>query len=47
MHLGYAAKKLNQKFATPVFDGVSNEELADIMREAQMTDDGKQVLYDG
>ncbi|WP_304832788.1 DNA-directed RNA polymerase subunit beta [Faecalibaculum rodentium] len=47
IHLGYAAKKLNQKFATPVFDGVSNEELADIMREAQMTDDGKQVLYDG
>lgn len=47
IHLGYAAKKLNQKFATPVFDGVSNEELASIMKEAQMTKDGKQVLRDG
>ncbi|EOS61966.1 DNA-directed RNA polymerase, beta subunit [Firmicutes bacterium M10-2] len=47
IHLGYAAKKLNQKFATPVFDGVSNEELASIMQEAQMTKDGKQVLRDG
>lgn len=47
IHLGYAAKKLNQKFATPVFDGLSNEDLADVMKEAQMTVDGKQVLYDG
>ena len=47
IHLGYAAKRLNQKFATPVFDGVSNEELASIMQEACMTKDGKQVLYDG
>ena len=47
IHLGYAAKKLNQKFATPVFDGLSNEDLADVMKEAQMTDDGKQILYDG
>jgi len=47
IHLGYAAKKLDQKFATPVFDGVSNEELAAIMEEAKMTKDGKQVLRDG
>jgi DNA-directed RNA polymerase subunit beta len=47
IHLGYAAKKLNQKFATSVFDGLSNEDLADVMQEAQMTKDGKQVLYDG
>ena len=47
IHLGYAAKKLNQKFATSVFDGLSNEDLADVMKEAQMTFDGKQVLYDG
>ena len=47
IHLGYAAKKLNQKFATPVFDGLSNEDLASVMQEAQMTFDGKQVLYDG
>ena len=47
IHLGYAARKLNQKFATSVFDGLSNEDLADVMKEAQMTFDGKQVLYDG
>lgn len=47
IHLGYAAKKLGVKFATPVFAGISNEELSAIMEEASMTKDGKQVLYDG
>ncbi|MFV0479208.1 MAG: DNA-directed RNA polymerase subunit beta [Anaerorhabdus sp.] len=47
IHLGFAAKKLGVKFATPVFDGISNEELRSIMEEAECTPDGKQVLYDG
>lgn len=47
IHLGYAAKKLGVKFSTPVFDGINNAELSDIMKEANMTSDGKQVLYDG
>ena len=47
IHLGYAAKKLGVKFATPVFDGINNEELRQIMEEAAMTKDGKQILYDG
>ncbi|MDY5251685.1 MAG: DNA-directed RNA polymerase subunit beta [Erysipelotrichaceae bacterium] len=47
IHLGMAAKKLGVKFATPVFDGISNEELKDIMAEAGVTPDGKQVLHDG
>lgn len=47
VHLGYAAKKLGVKFSTPVFDGIDNQELSDIMKEANMTSDGKQVLYDG
>ncbi len=47
IHLGFAAKKLGVKFATPVFDGISNEELKSIMEEAECTSDGKQVLYDG
>ncbi len=47
IHLGFAAKKLGVKFATPVFDGINNEELRQIMDEASMTKDGKQVLYDG
>ena len=37
IHLGYAAKRLGVKFATPVFDGLSNDGLADVMREANMT----------
>ena len=47
LHLGMAARKLNVKFATPVFDGVSNEDLRDIMKEANVSPDGKYVLYDG
>jgi len=47
VHLGMAAKKLGVKFATPVFDGVSNEDLRDIMAEAGTSPDGKYVLYDG
>ncbi len=47
IHLGFAARKLGIKFATPVFDGISNAELKSIMEEAGMTEDGKQVLYDG
>ncbi|MBR5004541.1 MAG: DNA-directed RNA polymerase subunit beta, partial [Erysipelotrichaceae bacterium] len=47
IHLGFAAKKLGVKFATPVFDGISNEELKSIMNEAEMTHDGKQILHDG
>ena len=47
VHLGFAAKKLCVKFATPVFDGVSNTDLRDIMKESNSSPDGKYVLYDG
>ena len=47
VHLGMAAKKLGIHIATPVFDGVRNEDLEDIMAEAGMDPDGKTVLYDG
>ncbi|NLC97119.1 MAG: DNA-directed RNA polymerase subunit beta [Erysipelotrichaceae bacterium] len=47
IHLGMAAKALGVKFATPVFDGITNEELADIMEEANVSPDGKLVLRDG
>lgn len=47
IHLGMAAKKLGVKFATPVFDGITNEELAEIMNEANVSPDGKIVLKDG
>ena len=47
IHLGMAAKKLGIKVATPVFDGLTQKDLEDIMAEAGMAPDGKQVLYDG
>jgi DNA-directed RNA polymerase subunit beta len=47
IHLGIAAKNLGVKVATPVFDGVSDIELAEIMKEAGIDKDGKTILYDG
>ena len=47
IHLGMAAKQLGVKFQTPVFDGITNSELKDIMKEANLSEDGKMELYDG
>ena len=47
IHLGMAAKTLGCKFSTPVFDGITNEELMSIMDEAGTSKDGKIVLRDG
>jgi len=47
LHLGMAARKLGIHVATPVFDGVSDDELWDIVKEADMDTDGKSILYDG
>src|SRR5690606_2896838 len=47
IHLGLSAKKLGIKIASPVFDGVTNDELGAIMEEAGIAPDGKTTLYDG
>ena len=47
VHLGMALKKLGYKIATPVFDGITNEEIYEMMAQAGMAKDGKTVLYDG
>ena len=47
VHLGLACRKLKMRVATPAFDGVSNEEVFDLMRKAHISEDGKTVLYDG
>ena len=47
LHLGMAAKKLNVHVATPVLDGAKKEDIAAMMKEAGMDEDGKTVLYDG
>ncbi len=46
-HLGWAAKKLGQYFATPVFEGASVEDIKAKLREAGLPEEGKAVLYDG
>ncbi|MDD5979528.1 MAG: DNA-directed RNA polymerase subunit beta, partial [bacterium] len=47
LHLGMAGKKLGVHFATPVFDGATEQDVRDMMAEAGMDPDGKTVLYDG
>ncbi len=48
VHLGMACKKLGGlKVSTPVFDGISNEELHKMMEAAGMDKDGKTILYSG
>ena len=47
IHLGMACKKLGIKIATPVFDGMTNAEIYELMDKAGMAKDGKTVLYDG
>ena len=47
VHLGMAAKKLGISIASPVFDGLTSKDLMEVMQEAGMELDGKQVLYDG
>ncbi|WP_339020973.1 DNA-directed RNA polymerase subunit beta [Spiroplasma endosymbiont of Atherix ibis] len=47
IHLGMAAKKLGIKVNTPVFEGVKEQELQDIMKEAGMDNYGKVKLIDG
>jgi DNA-directed RNA polymerase subunit beta len=46
-HLGYAAARLGFKAITPVFDGATEEEIRDAMKEARCEESGKSVLFDG
>jgi DNA-directed RNA polymerase subunit beta len=46
-HLGWAAKTLGVKIATPVFDGASEAEIKQEMKKAGLPEGGKVVLRDG
>ena len=46
-HLGWAAMRSGFKVATPVFDGASEPEIRQALREAGLPEDGKVDLYDG
>lgn len=45
--LGWAAKKLGVKFASPIFDGASYDQVQDQLEEAGLPKDGRVTLYDG
>jgi DNA-directed RNA polymerase subunit beta len=46
-HLGWAAKFLGLKFATPVFDGIKEKEIRAYLKEAKLPEHGKTILIDG
>jgi DNA-directed RNA polymerase subunit beta len=45
--LGWAGQKLGIKFATPIFDGATVDEIADYCNQAQIPLHGHTYLYDG
>ena len=47
VHLGGAAKALGWKISTPVFDGATEEDVREVLKQAGMSEDGKTILYDG
>ncbi len=47
LHLGMAARTMDIRMATPVFDGASEEDVWDTVKEAGLAEDAKTILYDG
>jgi DNA-directed RNA polymerase subunit beta len=45
--LGWAAKKLGISVACPVFEGATIEEIKRLLKEADLPENGKTILYDG
>jgi len=46
-HLGWAAKALGIHIATPVFDGITEDEIKELLRKAGLPENGKIQLRDG
>ena len=47
VHLGYAAKTLGWKVATPIFDGATDKDIQAALEQAGLDPEGKSWLYDG
>jgi DNA-directed RNA polymerase subunit beta len=45
--LGWAGKELGIKFATPIFDGASHEEVEEWVKKAGIPESGRTYLYNG
>jgi len=46
-HLGWAAKVLGFHCETPVFNGATEQEIRDLLKEAGLPQDGKALVFDG
>jgi DNA-directed RNA polymerase subunit beta len=46
-HLGWAADKLNLWVDTPVFDGITEKEIKELLKKAGLPQSGKTPLFDG
>ena len=46
-HLGWAARILGLKLATPVFDGIKEKDIRGYLKQAELPEHGKTHLYDG
>ena len=47
LHLGMAAREMGINISTPVFDGASEEDVWETIKEAGLAEDAKTTLYDG
>ena len=47
VHLGAAARELGWKVSTPVFDGATEEDIEELLKQSGLSEDGKTTLYDG
>ena len=45
--LGWAGKELGIKFATPIFDGASHDEVEEWVKKAKLPESGRTYLYNG
>jgi DNA-directed RNA polymerase subunit beta len=46
-HLGWAAQALGLHIESPVFNGTTEEEIRDLLKQAKLPEDGKAVVFDG
>jgi len=46
-HLGWACRILGLFASTPVFDGISEKRIHELLKDARLPVDGKTMLYDG
>jgi len=46
-HLGWACNKLGLRVATPIFDGIGEEQIKEYLSKAELPESGKEQLFDG